>query len=256
MSSREICSLTLKIAGICVWIQCLGYLRFIYGWGLQLGTELGLVGLFLLIGAVLLFGSHRLAGKIAAGASESGQPANTFEEKQAIAYSVVGLYLVLITLVRVGWLALAYLPAPYTVAPRPDAFAVTLLTSGLGLALGLWLFFRSRGLFVLFRKFQGLGLEAWRLDQEGGRPEPDRMQVVAFSVVGLYFLTSGLDGLLRWPDGYLFAMGLDYSVASLWQGLALLIGRIAFGVVVFARSTRLAAWWQEIQQKTMRPVGA
>ncbi len=76
MSSREICSLTLKIAGICVWIQCLGYLPFIYD--LPLTAELGLVGLFLLTGAVLLFGSHRLAGKIVAGASESGDVEDTF----------------------------------------------------------------------------------------------------------------------------------------------------------------------------------
>ena len=225
MSSREICSLTLKIAGICVWIQCLGDLPFIYG-GLPLTAELGLVGLFLLIGAVLLFGSHRLAGKIVAGASESGDVEDTFAEKQAIAYSIVGLYLILITLVRVGWWALVYLPDPDSVAVR-NVVGVALLTSALELGLGLWLFFRSRGLFVLFRKFQGLGLEAWRLAQERRRPEPNRLQVVAFSVVGLFFLVSGLDGLLRWPEGYLFAAGFDYPAGSEWQGLALLLGRIA-----------------------------
>jgi hypothetical protein len=71
---------------------------------------------------------------------------------------------------------------------------------------------------------------------------------VAFSVVGLVFLVSGLDALLRVPQGYLLELsyrlpylGLDDGTS--WGAIAWIVARILLGAAVFLGSRRLAAWW-------------
>ena len=263
MTARQITSLALRIFGLSIWLQCLQEAPTWIEIGLSdrpydrwsLGVFLSLVA----VGAVLVLGAPWIARVVPRGDAGEDGPASV-QEKQAIAFSVVGLYVILLAGVHATWYLalLGQVNSALDDGPIVGGRPIVLFAALFELAFGAWLFLRGHGLVGLFRRFQGFGVEDEGAGTDGA-PAVSRGQVVAFSVLGLFFVVSGVDGLLRWPEQF-FTYGSVSNTFRVdmrqWGEIASLVGRIVLGILVFARSTRLAAWWQGLQAPRSKPAEA
>jgi hypothetical protein len=247
MSSTQIASLALKLCGFVVILIYLPIVPTLF-----LDAQDAFRVTYSLMLAAILLGALFVVVRsdvLARLVVRDGEPDARFsaEDLQPLALSVMGFYLLLLALEQWAGLTTAWLQARRTGADGSTIYTAMNAYLVLQTGAGIWLFFGGRRCANVVRRFQRLGIDPREAVPAGS---PSEFQVVAFSVVGLVFLVSGIDALLRVPQGYLLELSyrllppeLGGGDRTAWAAIAWILARILLGAAVFVGSRRLAAWW-------------
>lgn len=251
MNRAVIASIALKVLAVVVWLEGLeAFIPSLVGRGDRrlILEEWLLIGGPATAGALLYFLSDRLANRMAREKETGGSV-----ELQAVAFSVVGVWTMVLSLSVLLWFGpMLLVEHVQRVDVEPDSsqwkFLVSttvarLLTLGVGVAL----FLGGRGLASVWRKAQAMAVT--RTTGQVDAPPPDessRHLAIALSVLGLYLMVSAL---CQWPAAIVPPyLHLVANTHGTWvTGSLVGLAQIVIGLILFLRSRSIASLWWRLQ---------
>ncbi len=264
MSALEIARLAVKIAGIGVWLIALDHIAEVLplfdslafadddsqiGWFASAGTIVLSV-----LGALLFFGGDAVARFVAKGATRGLEQQDTVAERQAIAFSIVGLWILSMFAVELLSASLIFSMDPFSDGTKEFAianFRMAALPLLAKVSLGVWLFLGSAGVVRLYRRFQSMGLQ--RSETHPARQFDVRVtqwHAISFSIVGVVLFVKALSGAVSLAGLISMYARIDSDLVSMppmFEPFIVCFLYLIFGLFVFVRAQRIANWWARLR---------